>query len=199
MKCNLFLDKDLPAVAKTCPAKQLTPKHTCTMCDHQLSSAAELESHILSHARGIKHRCTICDVTFTSCNDSESHALTHSHVTFLCTVCSGLFSDQSEVDEHRSVHKHEQYIEVYHCIKCGKKFKEHGLLKKHLCAHILSELQYSCLQCEQVFISQENFLEHYRGHNDLGNDSSDATIEEVEILSPTVPKKVKRGKHCICV
>ena len=96
-----------------------------------------------------------------------------------CDICYYIFSNQSARDRHREA-QHTQNKNTtsskkdsvtktsleLKCEECGKVFKQHTSLKRHLVEHESTE-NYSCKRCDAKFKRKDTLYKHERQVHDL--------------------------------
>ena len=111
-----------------------------------------------------------------------------------CDICYYIFSNQSARDRHREA-QHTQNKNTtsskkdsvtktsleLKCEECGKVFKHHTSLKRHLVEHESTE-NYSCKRCDAKFKRKDTLYKHERQVHDLTKVNVDMIMsEEVKI------------------
>ena len=122
-------------------------------CGKKFSSQAALNEHELIH-KGPCFFCTKCGDGFLFNYQLKNHAKTHTdfvikcpyprcgksyksegeyrrHQEYACTTCGKKFTKKKYRDEHLALHSNKLKNE---CPKCGKKYRWHSSLAKHMTA-----------------------------------------------------------------
>ena len=113
--------------------KPLLQKIECSEpgCDKQFLNVYNLKLHILKHQKKFKFYCDLCGQGFMNKNHLRTHCNTHTDTrTHVCGNCSKAFVSKSSLTCH--VKTCNVLNNAVQCITCGKMFKSHQTLSKHL-------------------------------------------------------------------
>ncbi|KAI6131016.1 hypothetical protein EDD16DRAFT_1853016 [Pisolithus croceorrhizus] len=136
----------------------------CGVCQHRATSATALEAHVNEvHCCTVFHpifECHICRESYSA----QSALADHISTAHSCPVCGeGVYVDAKALEEHQEEHR-----DPYHCVPCGTRYAEEGLLLQHY-KESSNDVHPLCVRC------------------DLGFENGDAyNIHVVEVHRPTL-------------
>ncbi|KAJ2943935.1 hypothetical protein O0L34_g8257 [Tuta absoluta] len=111
-----------------------------------------------SEIHGTVWKCSSCDKEFKY--ESEKRRHEQSHVPqFECKVCSKKFSFLSALRRHEKQHERTESV---HCTKCGGKFRDEILLKRHI--QYAHKGTFQCKKCSSIFNSEAALGIHMKTH-----------------------------------
>ena len=139
-----YKDSHPPVQCKTCGKDFCTPstleRHTyihgdlkfkCGICGIKFPFKSMRDSHLISHQDDHKHKCKQpkCGKKFFNKGDLVKHEKVHDDKEWKCILCKYTNPDQRNLKAHMRVHSN---LKPYICTKCGKLFKYHQQLSRHL-------------------------------------------------------------------
>lgn len=92
-------------------AESALPEHYCNLCKNSLSTATELEEHLIKHSfRGCEERgynCYICSAIFTLPSGLHQHMIEHgsNYRPYDCNLCAKKFYFRAELENHLIDHE----------------------------------------------------------------------------------------------
>ncbi|KAI6104331.1 hypothetical protein F5141DRAFT_182723 [Pisolithus sp. B1] len=130
----------------------------CPRCPELFASHVALEAH-LAEVHPI-FECHICRESYSA----QSALADHISTAHSCPVCGeGVYVDAKALEEHQEEHR-----DPYHCVPCGTRYAEEGLLLQHY-KESSNDVHPLCVRC------------------DLGFENGDAyNIHVVEVHRPTL-------------
>lgn len=174
---------DRPGCAKLFPSKQKLDRHllshdkpsrfACADCEERFVKKRALAIHrAAKHGGANPYPCKEdgCDASFNYPSQLRRHTISvHTDKSFVCMdeACAevGPFTKFSDLQRHmRRVHPDTKNKQ---CEECGKQFRTHTGLKKHLATHklpVIDRLIHKCTHpgCDAAYTSSSNLGTHYR-------------------------------------
>uniref|UniRef100_A0A1I8PZH5 Uncharacterized protein n=1 Tax=Stomoxys calcitrans TaxID=35570 RepID=A0A1I8PZH5_STOCA len=106
----------------------------CSFCDRRFAGRQAKNLHEMSHTGEKPFSCLECGKTFRTQQSKKYHEMTHTgEKPFSCLECGKSFTSPSGLYVHKTTHVKVENKHV--CEICGKKFKWHAGLKRHLKLH----------------------------------------------------------------
>jgi KRAB domain-containing zinc finger protein len=138
--------------------------YSCSACDEDFVSFAELTAHMRYHIPGAdkpSHACTICDRKFFTADALERHVEMRSCKLEKCEICDKTYKNKNMLALHRLTHG---TTNAHPCQYCNRKFVFASSLEQHLIAEHIDELQFLCKGCNKVFHSKLELIIHRKSH-----------------------------------
>ena len=88
-------------------------------------------------------------------------AASKAKILLLCRYCDAEFPDALSLDAHLETHDEGRDDRPFPCSKCNKRFKQNGLLQRHMKVHT-DEKPHACTKCKSRFKGVEALKLHMR-------------------------------------
>ena len=124
--------------------------HVCPECDHETSSALELDDHRKIHTGDKSNECPECGYQSSSKLDLENHRKEHTGEK----PEEGVSCNKSNIDKR------------YKCDLCELTFESEDAHKKYNVSHI-NEILYKCTECEYEGSSEDILAAHNKTKHNI--------------------------------
>lgn len=140
----------------------------CNHCKETFLREDLLEDHMFVHSSS-QYICDRCGTSYVRQEDLVTHERIHDNNK--CLECLEIFIDKNEMDLHYK--KLETFM---HCSPCDAYFWVKCAYNRHLRTHSVfrayvemkkSKSSFKCDQCNQVFNSTNELLDHCRTHSEV--------------------------------
>ncbi|KAH6941921.1 hypothetical protein HPB50_023939 [Hyalomma asiaticum] len=131
---------------------------------HEQRSAnnSSLNSHQAVQAGKKPHVCNLCWRRFSTPSRLAVHQRIHTgEKPYACQMCPAKFPRKVALDRHEK--QHAGGVELHHCRKCGKTFRQMKTLQQHLSSHEV-EKPFTCHVCAARFTDVWNLKQHVLRH-----------------------------------
>lgn len=138
--------------------------YSCSACDEDFVSFAELTAHMKYHIPGVekpKHVCTVCDRKFLTLIALEHHVKMRLCKPEKCEICQKIYKNKNMLALHKLTHG---AVSSHSCLYCKRKFVFASSLEKHLIVDHIDKLQFLCKGCNKVFHSKLELIIHRKSH-----------------------------------
>jgi KRAB domain-containing zinc finger protein len=138
--------------------------YSCSACDEDFLSFAELTAHMKYHIPGSeepKHACTVCTRKFFTTGALELHIKMCSCKSEKCEICQKVYRNKNMLALHKLTHG---ITRTHPCQYCNRKFVLSSSLEQHLIADHIDQLQFLCKGCNKVFHSKLELVAHRKSH-----------------------------------
>ncbi|XP_069673048.1 zinc finger protein 90-like isoform X2 [Periplaneta americana] len=138
--------------------------YTCSLCDEDFVSFAELTAHVKCHIPGKakpEHNCTVCGRSFLTACALESHVKLRSCKLEKCDLCEETFKNKNLLTLHKLTHSTSH---THPCDHCKRKFVFASSLEQHMIVDHKDKLEFVCLGCNKIFHSKLELQLHRKNH-----------------------------------
>ncbi|CAI9557090.1 unnamed protein product [Staurois parvus] len=150
--------QNLPALDWVTRQRPSQATLSCGICNKCFYSAAELETHQITHSEETLLSCEDCTKIFDVKSDLEKHkAKEHGKLRYPCEVCGLQYNYRSQYIIHQRTHTGEK---PFCCKECGQAFGHKCSLLIHMRKHSGSSL-FECGRCGKL-LDTEQALEKHR-------------------------------------
>lgn len=141
--------------------------YSCSACDEDFVSFAELTAHMKYHIPGVekpKHVCTVCDKKFFTSGALEHHVKMCFCKPEKCEICEKIYKNKNMLALHKLTHG---IISSHPCQYCNRKFPFASSLEQHLIVDHTDKPQFLCKGCNKVFHSKLELIIHRKSHPEI--------------------------------
>ncbi|XP_041751400.1 zinc finger protein ZFMSA12A isoform X2 [Coregonus clupeaformis] len=144
--------------------------HKCPQCGRCFIYLYEMLEHQRLHTGENPYKCSQCGKTFRRSSEMSTHRRTQcSNAAYVCIKCGSSFGSIRERVSHRCSGSRRAsslgQAGQFECPQCGKIFKWHNSLKKHLVTHT-SDKVFNCRCCgEGPFPGVAELRAHQKAHD----------------------------------
>ncbi|KAK6302218.1 hypothetical protein J4Q44_G00265730 [Coregonus suidteri] len=144
--------------------------HKCPHCGRCFIYLYEMLEHQRLHTGENPYKCSQCGKTFRRSSEMSTHRRTQcSNAAYVCIKCGSSFGSIRERVSHRCSGSRRAsslgQAGQFECPQCGKIFKWHNSLKKHLVTHT-SDKVFNCRCCgEGPFPGVAELRAHQKAHD----------------------------------
>ncbi len=143
-------------------------KHECPVCQHKLSTEADLKRHQRSMHSNIpptkNYACDLCDSSFTNLTALKNHTKTHTNnegIEVKCRHCEYKTWRKAEMKKHELTHFPEKRDLKFKCESCDYKTWTRKRLTRHLNVHSTLRLV-KCNDCPKTFKYKDQLRSHQK-------------------------------------
>nr|XP_046216567.1 zinc finger protein ZFMSA12A-like isoform X1 [Oncorhynchus gorbuscha] len=141
--------------------------HRCPQCGRCFIYRYEMLEHQRLHTGENPYKCSQCGKTFRRSSEMSTHRRTQcSNAAYVCIKCGSSFGSVRERVSHRCCRRASGLGQAgqFECPQCGKVFKWHNSLKKHLVTHSTDKV-FNCRYCgEGPFPGVAELRAHQKAH-----------------------------------
>ncbi|XP_014043023.1 zinc finger protein ZFMSA12A isoform X1 [Salmo salar] len=143
--------------------------HKCPQCGRCFIYLYEMLEHQRLHTGENPYKCSQCGKTFRRSSEMSTHRRTQcSNAAYVCIKCGSSFESIRERIRHRCSGGRRAsgsgQAGQFECPQCGKIFKWHNSLKKHLVTHTTDKV-FNCRYCgEGPFPGVAELRAHQKAH-----------------------------------
>ncbi|XP_064848116.1 zinc finger and SCAN domain-containing protein 16-like isoform X3 [Oncorhynchus masou masou] len=141
--------------------------HRCPQCGRCFIYRYEMLEHQRLHTGENPYKCSQCGKTFRRSSEMSTHRRTQcSNAAYVCIKCGSSFGSVRERVSHRCCRRASGLGQAgqFECPQCGKVFKWHNSLKKHLVTHSADKV-FNCRYCgEGPFPGVAELRAHQKAH-----------------------------------
>ncbi|XP_038860377.1 zinc finger protein ZFMSA12A-like isoform X2 [Salvelinus namaycush] len=120
--------------------------HRCPQCGRCFIYRYKMLEHQRLHTGENPYKCSQCGKTFRRSSEMSTHRRTQcSNAAYVCIKCGSSFGSVRERVSHRCCGS-KAPAPKFECPQCGKNFKWHNSLKKHLVTHTRKK-GFNCRYC----------------------------------------------------
>jgi KRAB domain-containing zinc finger protein len=151
--------------------------YSCSVCDVDFVSFAELSAHMKYHIPGVevpKHVCAVCDRKFFTSGALEHHIQMRLCKPEKCEICEKICKNKNMLALHKLTHGAASF---HPCQYCNRKFVFASYLEQHLIVDHIAKLQFLCKRCNMVFHTQLELVIHRKNHQKVAFKQKDKCPE----------------------
>ncbi|XP_029561949.1 zinc finger protein 436 isoform X1 [Salmo trutta] len=139
--------------------------HRCPQCGRCFIYRYKMLEHQRLHTGENPYKCSQCGKTFRRSSEMSTHRRTQcSDAAYVCIKCGSSFGSVRERVSHRCCGS-KAAAPKFECPQCGKNFKWHNSLKKHLVTHTRKK-GFNCRYCgEGPFPGIAELRTHQKVHD----------------------------------
>nr|XP_029507543.1 zinc finger protein 37-like [Oncorhynchus nerka] len=139
--------------------------HRCPQCGRCFIYRYKMLEHQRLHTGENPYKCSQCGKTFRRSSEMSTHRRTQcSNAAYVCIKCGSSFGSVRERVSHRCCGS-KAAATKFECPQCGKNFKWHNSLKKHLVTHTRKK-GFNCRYCgEGPFPGIAELRTHQKVHD----------------------------------
>ncbi|XP_013996953.1 zinc finger protein ZFMSA12A isoform X1 [Salmo salar] len=139
--------------------------HRCPQCGRCFIYRYKMLEHQRLHTGENPYKCSQCGKTFRRSSEMSTHRRTQcSNAAYVCIKCGSSFGSVRERVSHRCCGS-KAAAPKFECPQCGKNFKWHNSLKKHLVTHTRKK-GFNCRYCgEGPFPGIAELRTHQKVHD----------------------------------
>ncbi|XP_036842639.1 zinc finger and BTB domain-containing protein 17 isoform X4 [Oncorhynchus mykiss] len=140
--------------------------HRCPQCGRCFIYRYKMLEHQRLHTGENPYKCSQCGKTFRRSSEMSTHRRTQcSNAAYVCIKCGSSFGSVRERVSHRCCGSKAAAAPKFECPQCGKNFKWHNSLKKHLVTHTRKK-GFNCRYCgEGPFPGIAELRTHQKVHD----------------------------------
>ena len=205
---KLLAEVKTRATVKQTPSLTSTASpYTCTKCDHQSKSRAQLDTHI---KRVHRRNTSLLTLPSTSSDLSAKppkfvihppmNVLPLTPATLKCTICASIFYKEEFLKEHVATMHKNSFIpqssnpEQHPCALCGKTFLDQTALS----LHVKTNHEVQCIDCNIIFYDQYDLNLHmFTAHKSETTEDLPGTTDEHDNLPEIQDNLDKLAFICI--
>ncbi|CAH4023187.1 unnamed protein product [Pieris brassicae] len=169
-------------------------RYVCRNCPRVLSSLYQARLHVRYH-QGVKYKCPHCEEVHVNKSTYLNHLRSKHPADFTCELCGAAFVTQHGLNRHKKAkHRNENSsdADARRCEICNIQFANAKAYERHKVTsqkHADITNQFTCLECGEVFSTNDDRREHARlkHKRDLKLGPDDCTWP---IQCPHCPEKI---------
>ncbi|XP_022129340.2 zinc finger protein 578 [Pieris rapae] len=169
-------------------------RYVCRNCPRVLSSLYQARLHVRYH-QGVKYKCPHCEEVHVNKSTYLNHLRSKHPADFTCELCGAAFVTQHGLNRHKKAkHRNENSsdADARRCELCNIQFANAKAYERHKITsqkHANITNQFSCLECGEVFSTNDDRRDHARlkHKRDLKLGPDDCTWP---IQCPHCPEKI---------